>query len=206
MAKKKEVNWTALEIDYRAGVKSLRILASEYGISTARIGQVAEDRGWTRDISAKIKAQAQARLDRAALDSGLDTEKKITEKQVIDANAQIQTDIILSHRTDVTRTRKLTMILLEEAEIATGNNELLRDLANLMYLPDKNGVDKLNEAYQKVISMPGRVDAVKKLAETLKTLIALERQAFGMDDTDRGAGGPEEFLKRLAASGHVDLS
>ena len=34
----------------------------------------------------------------------------------------------------------------------------------------------------KIISMPGRVKSMKDLSDTLKTLIALERQAFGLDD------------------------
>ncbi|HUZ95755.1 MAG TPA: hypothetical protein VMU57_12675, partial [Edaphobacter sp.] len=39
---------------------------------------------------------------------------------------------------------------------------------------------KLLEAYRRVISTPGRIDGMKKLADSLKTLITLEREAYGL--------------------------
>lgn len=203
MSEEKSVDWKSIETDYRAGIKSLRTIAGEHGVTEGAIRKRAKRDLWERDLAPKIKAKTDDLVRKATVRSVVRSETTVSEKQEIAINAQVQTDIILAHRRDIPRVRNLAMALLEEAEIATGNNDLLRDLAALMYSPDKNGVDKLNEAYQKVISMPGRVDAVKKLAETLKVMIALEREAFGID-ADKGAGGPEEFLKRLA--GHVDIS
>jgi len=48
----------------------------------------------------------------------------------------------------------------------------------LMRSEDDKGVDKLNDLYRKVIATPQRIDSLKKLAETLKHLIYLEREAF----------------------------
>jgi glycerate-2-kinase len=48
--------------------------------------------------------------------------------------------------------------------------------------------------------MPSRVDVMKKLSDTLKTLIALERQAFGIDGKETEAGGAiESVIKRVMA-------
>ncbi|MDI5448940.1 hypothetical protein MJL27_27140, partial [Salmonella enterica subsp. enterica serovar Anatum] len=42
---------------------------------------------------------------------------------------------------------------------------------------DDKGRDRLNETYQKVISLPSRVKSLKDLSDSLKTLIGLEREA-----------------------------
>lgn len=78
------------------------------------------------------------------------------------------------------------MQLLGELEETTGNKDLFEQLGELLYAPDKNGVDKLNEIYQKVIALPSRIKGMKDLADTLKTLVGLERQAFGIDDNANG--------------------
>ena len=195
---KKEVDWQTLALDYRAGVKSMRLLSSEYGISTARIGQVADDRGWSRDLAAKIRARTQAKLESSILDGILDTEKSIAESDVVEANAQMQTCTIRQHRADIARSLALAMSLLEELEISTGDNALLRDLGRLMHAPDANGNDKLNQIYRKVITFPNRVDAMKKLSDILKVLIALERGAFGIDRKEADTGGAiDSLIKRV---------
>ena len=197
---KKEVDWQTLALDYRAGVKSMRLLSSEYGISTARIGQVADERGWSRDLAAKIRTMTQAKLERSILDGILDTEKSIAENDVVEANAQMQTCVIRQHRAYIARALALAMSLLEELEIATGDNALLRNLGRLMQAPDANGNDKLNQIYGKVITLPSRVDVMKKLSDALRVLIALERGAFGIDrkETDNG-GAIDSLIKRVMA-------
>jgi hypothetical protein len=88
------------------------------------------------------------------------------------------------------------MLLLDELELATTDIELLRQLGLLMVAPDRNGIDKLHDLYTKIIRLPGRVDAMKKLSETLRTLITLEREAFGIDTKDEGSGTAIESVIR----------
>jgi hypothetical protein len=47
-AAKKEVDWKVVEREYRAGVKTMRKLADEHGISHAAVGKRAKRDGWTR--------------------------------------------------------------------------------------------------------------------------------------------------------------
>lgn len=76
--------------------------------------------------------------------------------------------------------------MLTELEAESNNPELFAEIAEILAAPDDRGQDRLNEAYRKAISLPQRIDGVKKLAETLKTLIGLERQAFGIADNAEG--------------------
>jgi len=195
---KKEVDWTALEVDYRANMKSMRQLAAEYGISTARIGQVADERSWVRDLAAKIAAKTQAKLDRSILDTKLDNEASSNKRQlegaVVEANAELRVNVQLSQRKDIQRSRHLAMALLEELEVQTSDVGALHDLGDMLRKEDDKGADKLNDLYHKIISMPGRVDSMKKLSETLKNLIALERQAYNINggEGDTPPAPPED--------------
>jgi hypothetical protein len=47
------------------------------------------------------QSQSTRQSEQRFSEQGTNAEKKVIEKQVIDANAQVQTDNILSHRTDV---------------------------------------------------------------------------------------------------------
>ena len=54
MTAPKIVDWEKIEGDYRAGVKTLREIAEERGITHGAINKRAKRDGWTRDLTAKI--------------------------------------------------------------------------------------------------------------------------------------------------------
>lgn len=181
-APKKNIDRVRLGVDYRAGVKSLRTMGKEYGLSASRISQLAAEEGWERDLSIKIREKVKVKLNKSILNSEGEQCLVSTEKEVVDANAEMQLNIILGERALIVRLRELVKLLLKELEETTGNPEEFVKLGELMEKPDTKGIDKLNEIYHRVIAMPQRVDSLKKLAEVLKTLIGLERQAFNIDE------------------------
>jgi len=69
--------------------------------------------------------------------------------------------------------------MLAELEFQTNSVESLEAMADLLASPEEKGVDKMNDLFRKVISTPGRIDSLKKVSETMKNLIALEREAYG---------------------------
>lgn len=189
---KKDVDWPGLEAAYRAG-KSFRLLAKEFGISSTRISQVADENGWTRDLTAIIAEKTKSKLNAANLNANLNGEqiaaKKATEREVIEATAEVQTNIVLAHRTDIQRSRMLVMTLLGELEHQTSNADLYEQLADLLI--DQEGASeddkrqanaKRWDAFNRAISLSGRSSTMKTLAESLKNLVTLERQAFNVDD------------------------
>ncbi len=172
------VDWERIEADYSAGVKSLREIAAEHGVTEGTIRARAKKNEWPRNIAAKVAAKAEKILRREELRSELRSEKQASEKEVIAASAQAIVNVKLSHRKSISRQRELVERLLQELEAQTGDVDLFGQLGELMHSPDDKGVDKLNEIYKKVIATPQRIDSLKKLAETLKHLIYLEREAF----------------------------
>ena len=193
------IDWERIELDYRAGVKTLRQIADENGVTHGAINKRSKRDGWERDLSAKIAAKADALVSKAEVSKQVSKEALVTERAVIEANAQAIADVILSHRKDIQRNRSLAGKMLSELEAQTDDPELFGQLAELMAAPDQSGVDKLNSLYRKVLSLPSRIDSAKKLAETLRVMISLEREAFGV-----GAEAPTKAETEV--SGEVRVS
>lgn len=180
---RKTVDWEAMRPDWIAGIKSVLQLSEEYGVSRAAILKHWGKEGLERDLAGKIKAKADALVTQSLVTSQVTPERRVTEREVIEANALNSATIQINERKDVSKARSVAMNLLAELESQVANKELYERLGELLQSPDDKGVDKLNEIYHKVISFGGRVDSMKKLGEALKTAIELERKVYKIDDT-----------------------
>ena len=174
-------DWERIEVDYRAGVMSLREIAAANGITHGAINKRAKRDGWCRDLAAKIKAKADELVSKQAVSTAVSAEKAVTERQIIDANAQRIADIQGGHKATAARIHRFGLTLLAELETQTVKVEDLEKLGELLRSEDENGRDQLNDLYRKIISTPSRVDSGKKVSETLKNAVVLERQAYGLD-------------------------
>lgn len=177
----KQPDWEAIERAYRAGLLSIREIASTQGITHGAINKRAKRDGWERDLKAKIQAKADSLVSKRTVSTEVSTKQADTEREIIEVNAEVIANVRMAHRGDISRGRRLTNKLLDELESLTDNRELFDQLGELMRDPDDGGFDKRNELYGKVISLPGRTKTMKEMAETLKTLISLERQAYDLD-------------------------
>lgn len=178
--KKAPIDWEAVERDWRAGVKTKLQISNEQGVSRAAMDKRFAKLGVTRDLKGQIQAKAEALVTRAQVAPKVTTANPVTEKQIIDENAGVLAAVRISHRGDIARFRRLAAQLLEELEAETGDIGLFHDLGVMLRREDDKGKDARNDLYNKVISSAGRVDSLKKLSDTLKTLIALEREAYGI--------------------------
>ena len=145
---------------------------------------------WSRDLSERIQEKAEQLVRKEAVRSEVRAERTASEREVVDANAQAVATIRLAHRRDIQRARKITNALLDELEQMADADTVayLQELGEMLRSPDDNGMDKLNDLYQKVISLPERSKTMKVLAESLRIVVDMERQAFGMNDKDAGKG------------------
>ncbi|MEX6093699.1 hypothetical protein [Morganella morganii] len=178
----KRPDWEAIESAYRAGVMSLREIASQHDISEGAIRKRAKRDDWSRDLNAKIKARSDDMVRKQEVRRQVRTETSLSERVLIEATAEVITNVRMEHRGDIRRARELANALFDELSAECADVAALEKLGELMIEPDDNGRDKLNELYRAVISLPERVKSAKALSETLKNLIGLERQAYGLDD------------------------
>lgn len=187
-------DWKQIEVDYRAGVKTLRQIAEEHGITHGAVTKRAKRDEWTRDLGAKIQAKADALVSKAAVSSEVAKAKSVTEKAVIDANATVQYRIRIEHRADIARSRQLFQSLMGELEtIGISSDQIERLFDEVHKDPGTDGTaaeranyTRLVKALNDVLSIPGRVDSGKKIVEMLEKLVRMEREAFGIVGSDGG--------------------
>ena len=162
MSEKKAPDWERIELDYRAGMKTLRQIADEHGLTHGAINKRAKRDGWVRDLSAKIAAKADELVSKAAVSDAV-SKPTLGEREVVAANAHLQAEAMLSHREDVRKGRALVAGLMDEVE---SNPEGL--------------------------ALPQRVDCVKKLSDAMRTQIELERKVLNIDQRTGEAGDDEQ--------------
>lgn len=198
--RRKAPDWERIEVQFRANTMSVREIAAQHGISHTAINKRAKDFSWERDLQAKIKAKADALVSKAQVSAEVSAETKITEALTVEVESEVQARIRLAHRRDISRSRALCMNLLGELEAQTADVPALRDLGVMLRKEDDKGLDKLNDAYMAIISLPERTKTMKALAESLKTLVGLEREAFGIGAEPVGDKDPlAELLKRITS-------
>ena len=194
-------------MDFRAGIKALRQIAGEHGISEGAVRKRAKRDDWTRDLSARIQDKAEQLVRKDAVRSEVRMQAAASERQIVDANAQAVADIRLGHRRDIFRARSLTNALLDELEHQAGTEaaELLAELGEIMREPDDNGQDKRNDLYRRIISLPERSKTMKLLADSLRVVVDMERSAFGMDakDADKAQPGAPGYVPPSITVVHV---
>ncbi|MDE9443004.1 hypothetical protein KKJ06_19575 [Xenorhabdus bovienii] len=174
-------DWEAIESAYRAGLMSLREIASQHGISEGAIRKRAKRDDWSRDLAAKVKERADDLVRKKEVRKQVRSETTFSERVLIEATAEVIATVRMEHRGDIRRAREITNTLFDELGAECADVDALRQLGEMMFQPDDNGRDRLNEIYQSIISLPERVKAVKALSDAMKNLIGLERQAYDID-------------------------
>ncbi|THJ36183.1 hypothetical protein E8K88_02655 [Lampropedia aestuarii] len=199
-------DWERIELDYRAGIKSLREIAEGSGVSHVTISKRAKRDGWTRDLASKIQAKADELVNKALVNNSVNSASPVNERKTVEDVGQLIATVKLSHQADIRRTRKIVNALFDELEQQTDPETvaLMQDLGDLMRTPDERGMDRMNDLYQKIISLPERSKTAKVLGETLRIAIDLERQAFNMDAKEQAQPGQPGFVPLSVAVAFVD--
>lgn len=97
----RRIDWKAIEGEYRAGRKTIRAIAADYGVTHAAVHKRAKAEDWPRDISHRIAERAEAQVTKLAL---AEVDRSVTtasERQVIQANADLQARTIDESRKSV---------------------------------------------------------------------------------------------------------
>lgn len=171
----RDIDWDALEPQYRAGARSLLDLGKEFGCSDAAIIKHARKEGWTRNLRAKVQVKADAKVSAATV--AAETGKtKVTESIRVEVESEVQARVRLSHRTDIQRGKRITNALMTELEEQAGKT--------------------------KKLPLKERAAILKTLTETQYRQVSMEVQAYGIaqmtDPTDDVVIDPIVGARRLA--------
>ncbi|KPB83818.1 hypothetical protein BTW15_01280 [Pseudomonas syringae pv. tomato] len=190
----KQPDWERIEQLFRAGLLSVREIAAACGVSHTAINKRSKAEGWDRDLNAKIKAKADSLVSKREVSTKVSTETLATERGIVEANAEVIADIRLAHRGDISRSRRLTNKLLDELEALTDEQGTIKQLIAQLKDGDHEDGEAMSDMLalaNKMGALPTRTKTMKELAETLKTLVVLERQAYGLDEKDKSTDTDE---------------
>jgi hypothetical protein len=193
----RSVDWESVELRYRAGSESLRTTAAAFGITEGAIRQRAKRENWARDLEARVRQATDAALLRKAA-----THDVRTEREVVAVEAEMRSEIVVRHRKDIQRGRSLSMTMLGELEVMTEAPMLIRDLQSCL-AQCQAGEDiphailaKADTLLGQALTLDNRAGVLKTLTDTLTKLVALEREAFGLDKQDIEMDDPLTSLLR----------
>lgn len=183
MTAPKIVDWERVEAEYRIGIKTLREIAEPYNITEAAIRKRAKRDKWSRDLTERIRLKSDEKVRKALMvrePSSLLTPEN--EEDVVEFVANDNALIITKQSERVDESLSIVDSMLVELKSQVENKEIYEQIGEIFRSEDKNGNDKLNDIYQKVISFGGRTNNIKTLSDTLKTLIDLQRKIRKIDD------------------------
>lgn len=184
-------DWDAIERIYRTNTLSNRQLGKAHGISETAIRKRAKEHGWTRDLEQRVHERAEelvrqhevreALAGRGTVPPAITRDINSPEDMAVEIGAAATANIKLSHKRGAERMRAFADVLMDELEQSLGNQDALREVAEVLAAVNDTTPEKLMEVMQRVVGLPGRVETLKKLAEALKIVYGLEREAWGLD-------------------------
>jgi hypothetical protein len=192
MTERKSVDWEAIEREYRAGQLTVVEIGRQHGLSHTAVNKRAKRDGWTRNLADKVREEVSARLV---------SESTETERAAIEPAVARGVQVVREHRASIGRGQRLVSALFGELEEATENRGDLEAAIEEETEDDDTG--KRRAMMLRAVALPSRAGVIVNLSNALRTLVALERQAFnlgdGLDGNDRAADVPVTDDRRKAA-------
>lgn len=178
MAALPKVDYERIEPGWRAGILSPAQLAEEYtkatGVAVSRVAIIKhfEKLGVPRDLKAKIQAKADAMVAQAMVTGKVSSATTVTTAKVINGQATTQAVVRISHQSRAKRYQALVAKLTAELERQTKKQASLKD----------------------------RASTVKILVDAFGRLVAIEREAHGINSDDAPDDDPiGNLLKNIKA-------
>jgi hypothetical protein len=192
----KKVDWEAVESEYRIGQLSMRALATKHNCTAAAISKKAKEKSWVKDATQEVRERTRAALivqggNDSDLVNGVNAVNTPTREDV-EVAVQTNLAVIKRHRKDIGQGQEIVSLLMGQLIDTAANRESIENDIEI----ETNGDDNGQRRYRmnKAISLPSNAAVLRDLSTAMKNLVALERQAFNLDE----AGSEESYEDRLA--------
>ncbi len=169
-------DWERIELDYRAGVRSVRSIAAAHGLAHSSIQWRAKVQGWVREVTAKGLCAGAVVVSQV----GEPEAGRVGESAVAMVGEALRVDalpmdaLLVNEWVPESQGDAAGVYTVAEVQLCQR-----RDIARLRALVMK--ITRLLEHPSEALTLQQQIDCAKKLSETQKTLIALEREAYGID-------------------------
>lgn len=171
----REIDWEAIEREYRAGQLSVIEIARQQGLSHTAINKRAKKSGWTRDLSAQVRREVRARLSvdlpppppvvSVREPRPVSSFSAETISETISETAERGVAVVRSHRRYIGEGLKAAIGVLDEVNLALVERTEPLTIKDIQAL----SISAMNAA------------------SSLHKLVQLERQAFHLDERDEPA-------------------
>ncbi|MBY0439326.1 MAG: DUF1804 family protein [Burkholderiales bacterium] len=146
--------------------KAVRTIADALDVPKSTIARWAKADGWLKPGAKPEPPTVPAEM----LDASLSPEEAIA----MAVNTGVS--VVTGHRADINSAKDICRILLQELRDSTVHAETIGDL-----IEQQDVGDQAKVAMQRAVSLPERALVMVRLSGSMKTLVELERVAFGLD-------------------------
>lgn len=129
MTTRANIDWEAIQSEYKAGQLSVREIGRQNNISYQAILKHAKRRGWKRDLTNDVQKEIQQKL--ITQNAGV-TDPHAKDADIIDQASDRTIKVINAHRVDLGRLFNIIATLLTELEGSPGADKksgIIRDLS-----------------------------------------------------------------------------
>jgi hypothetical protein len=156
-----------------------------YGCRESAIRDRAKRYGWTKDLSEQVNRATRAKL----LRSELRTHDPCADAQIIDEGSTLRASVVLAHRKEIRDTRALVAQMKAELREVCENPDDIEQAIEEETAEDRN--PKRRERMLRAVGLPQRMSTLVNLTVAEKNVIALERQAFSLDENPSDQTAPQ---------------
>jgi hypothetical protein len=193
----KRIDWTPIEADVRIGKLSLEHIAKKHAVSYSGLRMQIKQRGWTPDLTPAVQAATRAELaQQATRRARLQQDQEHTDQH----GAQVQQ----AARAEVkVITSAIDAAVAENVAIINRHRSMSDALMRLVgSLADEVKVltDTADDPELKSKTLGERVDAVRKLSQTVATVVDVERKAHSLDTQAPAEDKLTELVRALQGS------
>ncbi len=159
--RKDQIDWEAIERDYRIGQLSVREIARRHEVEASTITRKAKKETWARDYSEEVKAKTRAGLVELA--------KQQAQQDATESNNALRDGIDIAVETN------LRVLSMHQKGIRENADRLARLVSKF---------DSLADSAADLMDMTKVASSFESLVRAQKTLVGLEREALNIDDAN----------------------
>ncbi len=199
MGERRSFDWERIESDFRAGQSTVREIARQHDLTEGAIRKRAKRDGWARDLANKINVRAQRMALEAAVRTagthGAAPAYQVDEETIVAGAAQSKANVLIREQTAIADIGRLVDHLRAEIGALERDPDAFERLHDLVAIdlmasqPHPSGSDpqraKKREArlaaFDRVVSLQGRLRMVADLIALEKTRVELESKVWALD-------------------------
>lgn len=193
MARRSDIPWAEVQVDYSLGLLSIREIARKHGIADSNLRSKAKQEGWSRGNGEAARVATREALVAAANERACQLGAEIGAQQAQSYRERLEEEVLSAievvreHQLTARRGMQVAMKLLKELESACGSSPIVQaeiercrqdDAARAALIERQLGVKARVETFDRWASALSRVTAVEREAHQ----IGAEQKGKEIDD------------------------